>query len=77
MSAPGKHNGRSQHQPTPEVRQALAEGVRELPRVGIGRGDEDRGVADRAAAAVGKFLERAPLGEAPVGAPAPNEGARP
>jgi DNA mismatch repair protein MutL len=46
------------------VRQALDEGVRELPRVEVGRGGEAAPVADRAAAAVASFLDRAPVGEA-------------
>jgi DNA mismatch repair protein MutL len=48
------------------VRQALGEGVRELPRVEVGRRGEGPAVADRAAAAVASFLDRAPIGEGPA-----------
>jgi DNA mismatch repair protein MutL len=48
------------------VRQALEAGVRELPRVEVGRAGDERGVAERAAAAVGGFLDRASVGTTPA-----------
>ena len=49
------------------VREALAEGVRELPRVEVGGKTEPPDVAKRAAAAMGSFLDRASTGPAGEG----------
>jgi DNA mismatch repair protein MutL len=48
------------------VRQALEAGVRELPRVGVGRDGGEGGVAHRAAAAVSEFLDRASVATTPA-----------
>ena len=57
------------------VREALSEGVRELPRVEVGRDAEDGSVAERAAAATRSFFEH---GSALSGtAPASGWGRRP